>query len=111
MYSMSMMEDLHSGEEDSNPVQASPARLNGYGWLQSEALATFLLHKGMDIDVPSRAQELDIMKPELSKKRAELEQSAKDLQEEHKSLANAKMIISSLEKANKSMMEDIRSCL
>ena len=36
---------------------------------------------------------------------------AKELKTEKESLANAKMIISSLEKANKSMMEDLRSRL
>jgi hypothetical protein len=106
-------DDVSDGEEDSNPVQASPARLNGYGRSQSqtEALVTLLSHTGTGIHVPSRAQELDVIKSELSKKRAELERSAKDLQEERESLANAKMIISSLEKANKSMMEDLRSRL
>ena len=106
-------DDASEGEEDQAdgaPV-ASPTRLNGYDPSQTEALATLLSHTGTGIDVPGRAQEFEAMKARMSSLQAERERGAKELQEERESLANAKMIISSLEKANKSMMEDLRSRL
>ena len=98
-------------DQDGGPPVASPTRLNGYDPSQTEALATLMSHTGTGIDVPGRAQELEQLKGRLSALQAERERSARELQEERESLANAKMIISSLEKANKSMMEDLRSRL
>lgn len=56
------------------------------------------------------SQESDLQQ-ELVKAIGEKEKAAKELKDERESLANAKLIISSLEKANKSMMEDLRSRL
>jgi chromosome segregation ATPase len=95
-------------DDDETDTVASP-RLNGYGTAQTEALATLLSNGGMDM--PGRAQEVEDLRFEMTNFRADREKAAKELEEERESLANAKMIISSLEMANKSMMEDLRSRL
>jgi chromosome segregation ATPase len=94
-------------EDDTNTVVT--ARLNGYGPAETEALAT-ILSAGGTMPVAGDFRESGL-KNELLKAIVEKEKAAKDLQAERESLANAKMIISSLEKANKSMMEDLRSRL
>jgi hypothetical protein len=80
------------------------------GATQTEALVT-LLSTGGSIDAPGRAGEMEVLKTDLIKLRTEKQRAENNLQMERESLANAKMIISSLEKANKSMMEDLRSRL
>ena len=57
------------------------------------------------------AAEIQMLKNEIIQQQREREANAAKLQAEKESLANAKMIISSLEKANKSMLEDLRSRL
>jgi len=57
------------------------------------------------------AAEIEMLKNEIIQQKKEREATAAELQAERESLANAKMIISSLEKANKSMLEDLRSRL
>ena len=57
------------------------------------------------------AAEIQMLRNELVKTQKEREANSAELQAEKESLANAKMIISSLEKANKSMLEDLRSRL
>lgn len=57
------------------------------------------------------AAEIQMLKNEVIKQQKERESKMAELQAEKESLANAKMIISSLEKANKSMLEDLRSRL
>ena len=56
-------------------------------------------------------QEIESLKRDLMEALGEKESASKELQARRESLANAKMIISSLEKANKGMMEDLRSRL
>jgi hypothetical protein len=94
-------EEDESGATISSPVNYSPAA-------QAEALATILSHNG---DVQVSPGEVEALKSELLEASNEKERASKDLQTERESLANAKMIISSLEKANKSMSEDLRSRL
>ena len=57
------------------------------------------------------AAEIQMLKNEIIQQQKERESNAAKLRAEKESLANAKMIISSLEKANKSMLEDLRSRL
>lgn len=97
--------------EEEGETSLSPAKLNDYGPAEAEALATILSQTSGGIDMPGRARELESLKNELMKATGDRENAAKELQSERESLANAKMIISSLEKANKGMMEDLRSRL
>ena len=104
--------DDASDQEDEGDEAASAmsASLNKYGVAEAEALAT-ILSNGRAIDLPNRNREVETLKNDLLKASGEKEKACQDLQAERESLANAKMIISSLEKANKSMMEDLRSRL
>jgi chromosome segregation ATPase len=85
-----------------------------YGPSQAEAIATLLGHGRHTADIitvsPSH-DELETLKREVFQARTDGERTRKQLRTEKESLANAKMIISSLEKANKSMMEDLRARL
>lgn len=99
-------DDASDGEDENDTtVSSASPRLNGYGPEQTDALATLIAAGG---SMPDHEPEL---KKELLKAIGEKERAAKKLQAERESLANAKLIISSLEKANKSMMEDLRSRL
>eukprot|EP00529_Nitzschia_sp_RCC80_P008890 CAMPEP_0113455094 /NCGR_PEP_ID=MMETSP0014_2-20120614/8199_1 /TAXON_ID=2857 /ORGANISM="Nitzschia sp." /LENGTH=1149 /DNA_ID=CAMNT_0000346515 /DNA_START=208 /DNA_END=3657 /DNA_ORIENTATION=+ /assembly_acc=CAM_ASM_000159 len=98
-------------EADQQSTYSSPARLNGYGPADAEALATILSQTSASMDGPVRARELESLKNDFSKIKAEKETFEKELNEERNSLASAKLIISSLENANKQMMEDLRSRL
>ncbi|CAB9526624.1 expressed unknown protein [Seminavis robusta] len=65
-------------------------------------------------DVPTTdasAAEIQALRNEIMKYQKDRDSKATELRAEKESLANAKMIISSLEKANKSMLEDLRSRL
>jgi chromosome segregation ATPase len=55
--------------------------------------------------------EIQFLRNEIIKQQKDRDAKAIQLRSEKESLANAKMIISSLEKANKSMLEDLRSRL
>lgn len=94
------------------PVQSVVAH---YGPSQAEALATLLAHGGggnkREAAKGGDTGEMAVFQRELMQARAEMDRARKQLKTEKESLANAKMIISSLEKANKSMMEDLRSRL
>jgi len=105
-------------EEDGNgdapppPGQGGNAPLTGeYGPTQAEALATLLAHGNAGINSISGGGGSESLKGELAQARVEKDRALKELKTEKESLVNAKMIISSLEKANKSMMEDLRSRL
>jgi len=116
-----------SEEEDSenphSPPPPPPPQPSGeYTPSQAEALATLLAHGGKSSSVNRGVNrsvsgggaamlsnaETNNLKGELAQARMEKERFVKELRTERESLANAKMIISSLEKANKSMMEDLR---
>lgn len=97
-------DDASDGEDETDTTM-SAAGLNRYGPEQTEALAKLLAAGG---NMPDRAT---VLKEELVRARKEKESALKELQNERDSLANAKLIISSLEKSNKSMMEDLRSRL
>ena len=99
-------------EEHSPSIPASPPLdISSYGPSQIEALATLLAHGGGLTNASSSPNQTDALKREMLQAKAETENYKKQLSMERESLANAKMIISSLEKANKSMMEDLRSRL
>jgi hypothetical protein len=91
----------------------SAAKLSGYGPADVEAYATILAQASGKIAMPGNVQmqEIESLKRDLMEALGEKELASKELQARHESLANAKMIISSLEKANKGMMEDLRSRL
>jgi hypothetical protein len=99
-------------EEATSSMLSTPGHLDTsrYGHCQTEALATLLAHGG-GLDVGSSSGEVEVLKCQLLQAVAESEQAQKQLKREKESLANAKMIISSLEKANKIMREDLRSRL
>jgi hypothetical protein len=79
----------------------------------SEAIAAVLAKGGSGIDVASSVtlQELNKCRTELAFAQEENERATKELNAEKDNLANAKMIISSLERANKNMIEDLRQRL
>jgi hypothetical protein len=103
-----------------------------YGPSHAEALATLLSHAGgnhsfdsgtlpstsavpdtnfvPDASVSSN-EELESLKTDLLKARVEYEEAQRQLKADKESLSNAKMIISSLERASKSMMETLRARL
>lgn len=110
----------------SPPSTATHQMSSEYGPSQVEALATLLSHGGNhSFDSGSvhtgsalppftneqRSKELESLKVDLQKARTDFEKAQRQLKVEHESLSNAKMIISSLERANKSMMEDLRARL
>lgn len=97
-------DDAEDDDDDSPPLSTT-LDTSVYGPSQVEALAT-LLAQGGGMEASN-----DVLRGNLVKATAELERTQKQLKVERESLANAKMIISSLEKANKSMMEDLRSRL
>ena len=80
-----------------------------YGMVQAEALATLLANGVSRLEVDS--YEVQRLHSELLKAQNDNERVTKDLNVEQESLANAKMIISSLEKANKCMLDDLRTRL
>ena len=92
-------DDASEGDEEGDGVHPSV----NYDAAGTEALVSILSQ--------SSGGEVENLKLELRKAFSEKERASKDLQLERESLANAKMIISSLETANKSMVEDLRSRL
>eukprot|EP00535_Pseudo-nitzschia_heimii_P003308 CAMPEP_0197179674 /NCGR_PEP_ID=MMETSP1423-20130617/4541_1 /TAXON_ID=476441 /ORGANISM="Pseudo-nitzschia heimii, Strain UNC1101" /LENGTH=1168 /DNA_ID=CAMNT_0042629615 /DNA_START=271 /DNA_END=3777 /DNA_ORIENTATION=+ len=87
----------------------SAAKLSSYSSADAEAYATILSQAHGRIEIPgSQIQEIESLKKDLMEALGEKESASKELQLRRESLANAKMIISSLEKANKAMMEDLR---
>jgi DNA repair exonuclease SbcCD ATPase subunit len=107
--------DASETDADETPLSPVP-RLLTYGPSQAEALATLLAQSSAGMGSKSSlssdaAHELQLLKEELQQAHADLERYRKQLKTEKESLVNAKMIISSLEKANKSIMDDLRSRL
>jgi len=106
--------DASEAEDQRSMPSSAHLGIPQYGPSQAEALATLLAHGRGHTDMipcsPSQ-DEVETLKRDLRQARLESERSRKQLKTEKESLANAKMIISSLEKANKSMMEDLRSRL
>ena len=89
-----------------------------YGPTQAEALATLLAaggNRSFDSAIVTNEEQLtrnlQTVVAELTKTRADCDKSKRELKVQKESLSNAKMIISSLERANKSMMEDLRARL
>lgn len=89
-------DDDSGDDDDEDAVVPSSVNLG-----QTEALASILAHE-------SSSSEFETLKSQLQNALNEREKAGKELQAERESLANAKMIISSLENANKSMTEDLR---
>lgn len=116
-------------DDEPPPVPSPPSTLLhqmpfDYGPSQAEALATLLSHGGNHsfdsgsaavaqsaFSKDQHAKEIDVFKAELSSARADYEKAQRQLKVEKESLSNAKMIISSLERASKGMMEDLRARL
>lgn len=81
----------------------------GYNGTQTQALATLLVHSSDGVEL---ARNMDSsLQHDLVRANTERAKAVRDLQTEKEALSNAKMIISSLEKANKTMLEDLRSRL
>jgi len=91
----------------------SAAKMGAYGPADAEAYATILSQANGRIGMPAAAQiqEIESLKRDLMEALGEKESASKELEARHQSLVNAKMIISSLEQANKGMMADLRSRL
>jgi chromosome segregation ATPase len=107
--------DATESDVDETPLSPAPPIFK-YGPSQAEALATLLAQSSAVCGTKSSlsteaANELQVLKHELHQARSELERYRKQLKTEKESLVNAKMIISSLEKANKSIMDDLRARL
>ena len=116
-----------------SPPTKSPHPLPAeYGPSHAEALATLLSHTGGNhsfdsggvplaamepaltaaVEPPSLSnEEMESLKAELVMARVDFEKAQRQLNVEKESLSNAKMIISSLERANKTMMETLRARL
>lgn len=107
-------DDNSDYDEEEEVMLAAPAAL-AYGPSQAEALATLSTYGSGSFDAgatfAASSNEIVMLRKELLKSKSEQDASLQELEAEKESLANAKMIISSLEKANKSMMEDLRSRL
>ncbi|KAL3921245.1 MAG: hypothetical protein SGILL_002848, partial [Bacillariaceae sp.] len=104
-------DDASDDEEEDNTAIPSPSSLENYGPADAEALATILSQTSGGIEMPGRRQEVQTLREQLLKALGDKENASNELKADRESLANAKMIISSLEKANKGMMEDLRSRL
>jgi hypothetical protein len=96
-------DDASEGEDENNPNVSR--RVDGFEPNQTELSATLLAGGGSVSEADSA------FKNELLKLLEEKAKVEKELQAERDSLASAKLIISSLGKANKSMMDDLRSRL
>ncbi|GKY92505.1 hypothetical protein MPSEU_000220800 [Mayamaea pseudoterrestris] len=96
------------------PASSSLA-ITTYSPSQTEALATLLAHGGgqifSDTQQGSILKEMRHLHDELIRARTDAATYQKQWRLETESLVNAKMIISSLEKANKSMMQESRTRL
>jgi hypothetical protein len=104
-------DDASDDDEDTVDVEKrmpSPTDLESYGPAEAEAYATILSQTTGGVGITGRKREVEALKIQLMKARSEKETANKELKVEQESLANAKMIISSLEQANKGMMEDLR---
>ena len=102
-------------EDEDTPASTANLSMSQYSASQTEAFAALLAHGGggsVDTSLAvGQSTDADQLRSELTQAKLDAERSRKELKIEKESLANAKMIISSLEKANKSMMEDLRSRL
>lgn len=106
--------DDASDEEDDVTEAGSTmsAKLNAYGPAEAEAYATILAQASGGVEIPRKTQqEIESLKRNLMDALREKESASKELKTRRESLANAKMIISSLEKANEGLVEDLRSHL
>lgn len=101
-------DDASSDGGDEMGVEA-PMSPGGYSHSQAEALATLIANGSMD--ATANSVEIETLHKELKKAALDKEKATKELKTQRESLANAKMIISSLERANKSMLEDLRQRL
>lgn len=108
-------DDGTDGDETEQPIESA-----GHFPGSTEFSGSLLVHGGPGVAMvhPNSAEmsgataaEIQMLKNEIIKQQKEREANASQLRAEKESLANAKMIISSLEKANKSMLEDLRSRL
>jgi phage shock protein A len=107
-------DDASDDEDDTVPgekTMPAPTDLDSYGPAEAEAYATILSQTSGSVAVTGRKRDVEALKIQLLKALDEKDAASKELKAEQESLANAKMIISSLEKANKGMMEDLRSRL
>ncbi|KAL3918171.1 MAG: hypothetical protein SGILL_004364, partial [Bacillariaceae sp.] len=104
-------EDEDEDDDGGNNSLPPPTNLDTYGPADAEALATILSQTTGGIEISGRTHENQVLKEQLLSALGEKEAASKELHAERESLANAKMIISSLEQANKGMMEDLRSRL
>jgi chromosome segregation ATPase len=101
--------DDASSDGEYDGATEAPMSPGGYGHVQAEALATLMANSSFDTNASTA--EVEKLRKDLKKAALDKEKVAKELKTQRESLANAKMIISSLERANKSMMEDLRQRL
>lgn len=100
-----------SGDETDDEEENQQTGTNAASATSQDALNALLARGGVDMAGTVNAAELNKMKNELKRVERERQRAKEALKAEQESLANAKMIISSLEKANKTMLEDLRSRL
>jgi chromosome segregation ATPase len=100
-----------SGDETDEEEENQETGTNTGTATSQDALNALLARGGVDMAGTVNAAELNKMKNELKRVDRERQRAKEALKAEQESLANAKMIISSLEKANKTMLEDLRSRL
>ena len=100
-----------SGDESDEEEEDEHIGTHTLASTSQDSLNALLARGGVDMAGTVNAAELDKMKNELKKVERERQRAKEALKAEKESLANAKMIISSLEKANKTMLEDLRSRL
>ena len=102
--------DDESGDEDDAGSSSilSPPSINNYA-AAHQSLSDIVTQ--IDTAGKSSGDEVETLRKELIKALGEKEMANKELKEEKESLANAKMIITSLENANQNMTADLRSRL
>lgn len=106
-------DDDHAFAPSSHTLDTSIYNSYCYGRTQAEALTALLAHSSSPNDFsPSRLRaDDDAPQHEIMKMKSDLERLSKELKAEKENLVNAKMIISSLENANRTKTDDLRSQL
>jgi hypothetical protein len=103
--------DESDEDEDQRDIIIPSVASSSYTASRAEALASLLARSGSGVDVNVSSIEIEKFNKMVVQAEREKDRAKMELKTEKESLANAKMIISSLEKANKTMLEDLRSRL
>mmetsp|Transcript_19935 Transcript_19935/g.40559 ORF Transcript_19935/g.40559 Transcript_19935/m.40559 type:complete len:479 (-) Transcript_19935:2296-3732(-) len=107
-------DDDFDDEDDNGAAFVDAAARQANISAEADNLQLLLLSQGSAAGAAASANYADRLKSlekEVASFRTEQDNAAKQIKEKEEALVNAKMIISSLEKSNKSMLEDLRNRL